>query len=82
MVRRDYDGMNEYPPENQLVKEYAFRGQAHGVPECFPFLSTMVNRPIQFYSCFISYSTVVQSFAERLQEDLQNSGAGPAGLPA
>lgn len=29
---------------------------------------------IQFYSCFISYSTKDQEFAERLYADLQNSG--------
>jgi uncharacterized protein YjbI with pentapeptide repeats len=30
--------------------------------------------PIQFYSCFISYSTANQDFANRLYADLQNSG--------
>jgi len=29
---------------------------------------------IQFYSCFISYSTKDQVFAERLHADLQNKG--------
>ena len=29
---------------------------------------------IQFYSCFISYSTQNQDFAERLHADLQNKG--------
>jgi hypothetical protein len=30
--------------------------------------------PVQFYSCFISYSSKDQSFAERLHADLQNKG--------
>jgi hypothetical protein len=30
--------------------------------------------PIQFYSCFISYSTENQDFADRLYADLQNNG--------
>jgi hypothetical protein len=31
-------------------------------------------QPIQFYSCFISYSSKDQEFAERLHADLQNKG--------
>lgn len=31
-------------------------------------------QPIQFYSCFISYSSKDQKFAERLHADLQNRG--------
>jgi hypothetical protein len=34
----------------------------------------MVGRPIEFYSCFISYSTKDQEFAERLHADLQAKG--------
>ena len=34
----------------------------------------MVGRPIEFYSCFISYSTHDQEFAERLHADLQAKG--------
>ena len=33
-----------------------------------------MNQPIQHYSCFISYSTKDQEFAERLHADLQNKG--------
>ena len=32
------------------------------------------GQPIQFYSCFISYSTQDREFAERLHADLQNNG--------
>ena len=46
-----------------------------GVPEIFiKFISSLLNQPIQFYSCFISYSSKDQDFAERLYADLQNKG--------
>jgi uncharacterized protein YjbI with pentapeptide repeats len=32
------------------------------------------DQPIQFYSCFISYSSKDQKFAQRLHDDLQNNG--------
>jgi len=35
---------------------------------------TMSGSPIQFYSCFISYSSKDQRFADRLYADLQNKG--------
>jgi TIR domain/Pentapeptide repeats (8 copies) len=46
-----------------------------GVPE--PFIANMkalvaAMEPIQFYSCFISYSSKDQEFAERLYADLQS----------
>ena len=45
-----------------------------GVPESFivqiPALVAAIQ-PIQFYSCFISYSSEDQTFAERLHADLQ-----------
>ena len=37
-------------------------------------MPSLLNEPIQFYSCFISYSTGDQPFAERLHADLQNNG--------
>jgi TIR domain len=36
------------------------------------YLPLLLNQPIQHYSCFISYSTRDQEFAERLYADLQN----------
>jgi uncharacterized protein YjbI with pentapeptide repeats len=36
--------------------------------------SLLLNHPIQFYSCFISFSTKDQEFADRLHADLQNKG--------
>jgi TIR domain/Pentapeptide repeats (8 copies) len=48
-----------------------------GVPESFivqiPALVASIQ-PIQFYSCFISYSSKDEEFAERLYADLQNKG--------
>ena len=47
-----------------------------GVPEIFiEYLPSLVaSGAIQFYSCFISYSTKDQEFADRLYADLQNKG--------
>ena len=48
-----------------------------GLPESFivqiPALLTAMQ-PIEFYSCFISYSSKDQEFAERLHSDLQAKG--------
>jgi hypothetical protein len=46
-----------------------------GVPDEFiAYIGSMVGRPIEYYSCFISYSTHDQEFAERLHGDLQAKG--------
>ena len=46
-----------------------------GVPDEFiAYIGSMVGRPIEFYSCFISYSSKDQEFAERLHADLQAKG--------
>jgi len=46
-----------------------------GLPDrLIDYLPTLLNQPIQFYSCFISYSTKDQIFADRLHADLQNKG--------
>src|ERR1700722_984790 len=46
-----------------------------GVPDEFiTYARSFVTNPIQFYSCFISYSTKDQAFADRLYADLQNKG--------
>lgn len=37
-------------------------------------IPALLNDPIQFYSCFISYSTRDEEFAKRLHADLQDSG--------
>jgi hypothetical protein len=46
-----------------------------GVPENFiTFHKSLVNNPIEFYSCFISYSHADKSFALRLHDHLQARG--------
>jgi hypothetical protein len=43
-----------------------------GVPEDFIlYMKSLVGRPIEFYSCFISYSSKDDDFAKRLHADLQ-----------
>jgi uncharacterized protein YjbI with pentapeptide repeats len=44
-----------------------------GLPDVFiEYIPSFLEQPIQFYSCFISYSTKDQEFAEYLYADLQN----------
>jgi hypothetical protein len=46
-----------------------------GLPDpLIDYLPSLLNQPIQFYSCFISYSAKSQEFAERLHADLQDNG--------
>lgn len=43
-----------------------------GLPDEFiAYLPSFLNQPIQFYSCFISYSSKDDAFARRLHADLQ-----------
>jgi hypothetical protein len=46
-----------------------------GLPDNFiDYLPSLLNRAIQYYSCFISYSSKDQDFADRIHADLQNQG--------
>jgi uncharacterized protein YjbI with pentapeptide repeats len=46
-----------------------------GLPDAFiEYVPSLLNTPIEFYSCFISYSSTDQEFADRLHADLQNKG--------
>ncbi len=46
-----------------------------GLPDSLiDYLPSLLNQPIQFYACFISYASADQGFAERLHADLQNKG--------
>jgi uncharacterized protein YjbI with pentapeptide repeats len=46
-----------------------------GLPDrLIDYLPSLINQPLQFYSCFISYSVKDQDMAERLHADLQNKG--------
>ena len=42
--------------------------------EFIDYLPPLFNQPIEYYSCFISYSTKDQEFADRLYAELQNKG--------
>jgi uncharacterized protein YjbI with pentapeptide repeats len=46
-----------------------------GVPDNFiEYMHSLVGTGFEFYSCFISYSTKDEEFADRLYADLQNKG--------
>ncbi len=46
-----------------------------GLPDTFiDYLPSLLNQPIQHYSCFISYSTKDEALAKRLHADLQDKG--------
>ena len=46
-----------------------------GVPELLiTYMRSLLIQPIEFYSCFISYSMMDHDFADRLHADLQNKG--------
>jgi len=46
-----------------------------GVPEDFiVYMRSLVGKAIDFYSCFISYSSIDGDFAQRLHADLQQKG--------
>jgi uncharacterized protein YjbI with pentapeptide repeats len=61
-----------YRSKGQIPEEF-LRGC--GVPESFiTYSKSLVGKPIEFYSCFISYSTCDQEFADRLHADLQAKG--------
>ena len=55
------------------IPEAFLRGA--GVPDSFlEYMRSLVGNPIDYYSCFISYSSKDQAFAERLYADLQSKG--------
>jgi len=55
------------------IPEVFLRGA--GVPEIFiTYLPSLSDQPLQFYDCFISYSSRDDTFARRLYADLQARG--------
>ena len=55
------------------ISEVFLRGC--GVPEEFiSYIGSMMRSPIEFYSCFISYSHEDKLFARRLHDALQGRG--------
>jgi hypothetical protein len=56
-----------------MIPESFLRGA--GVPDDFiTYTKSLIANPVEFYSCFISYSTKDHEFADRLHADLQNKG--------
>lgn len=46
-----------------------------GLPDYYiDYIPSLINQPIQYYSCFISYSSKDEGFTQRLYADLQNKG--------
>ncbi len=55
------------------IPEAFLRGA--GVPdEMITYTKSLVGRPFEYYSCFISYSSKDQEFAERLHADVLSKG--------
>ena len=55
------------------IPEIFLRGA--GVPNQFiEYTRSLINNPIEYYTCFISYSSKDQAFAERLYTDLRAKG--------
>jgi hypothetical protein len=70
-------GIGAITQSRGCVAEVFLRGA--GVPDnMIVFAKSLIADPLEFYSCFISYSTRDQDFADRLYNDLQR--AGVAGL--
>ena len=65
-----YVGIDTIYRSGGNIPEIFLRGA--GVPENFiTYMKSLAGTAIEFYSCFISYSTRDQEFAERLYADLQ-----------
>jgi hypothetical protein len=55
------------------IPEAFLRGA--GLDDTFiEFVRSLIGRPVDYYTCFISYSSGDQAFAERLYADLQSNG--------
>lgn len=66
-------GVNTLSRFRQQIPETFLRGV--GIPEkLITYLPSLLDDFIQFYSCFISFSSNDQDFAERLYSDLQGKG--------
>jgi TIR domain/Pentapeptide repeats (8 copies) len=49
--------------------------QGIGLPDnVIDYLPSLLSQPIQYYSCFISYSSMDDDFAKRIHVDLQSKG--------
>jgi hypothetical protein len=67
-------GLDTFYLSRGKIPETFLRGA--GVPENFvAFMKSLTGFAFEFYSCFISYSTKDQQFADRLYTDMQANGA-------
>ncbi len=74
----------EHRSPSSIGIDTIYRSQGHipetflrqaGVPDDFlTYIHSLVAHPIEYYTCFISYSSRDQAFAERLYTDLQSKG--------
>jgi uncharacterized protein YjbI with pentapeptide repeats len=66
-------GVNTLTQSRGRIAEAFLRGT--GVPDnIIVFANSLTTKPVEFYSCFISYSTRDQQFADRIYADLQRAG--------
>jgi hypothetical protein len=66
-------GIDTFFRSQGKIPEVFLRGC--GVPDIFiEYAASLVGKTFDFYSCFISYSTKDQDFADRLHADLQSKG--------
>jgi uncharacterized protein YjbI with pentapeptide repeats len=78
-------GLSSCNHEGPSALDYATLSKSSGIPQTFllgsglpqafiDFLPSLMGRPFQYYSCFISYSHEDENFARRLHADLQALG--------
>ncbi len=82
---RDVQGLEtvEHDGPSNLSINTIFRSQGHipevflrgtGAPDTFiEYMCSLVSQPIQYYTCFISYSSKDAEFVDRLYTDLQHN---------
>ena len=65
-------GIDTFYLSNGNIPEAFLKGA--GVDDTFiTYIRSLVGKPIEYYSCFISYSSKDDAFAKRLYADLQNN---------
>lgn len=68
-----YIDINTFQRSKGKIPEVFLRGV--GVSDTFiTYLTSLTSSAIQYYSCFISYSSKDEAFAQRLHADLQQKG--------
>jgi uncharacterized protein YjbI with pentapeptide repeats len=78
-------GLNSCKHEGSSSLDYATLLKSPNIPHTFllgsglprefiDFLPSLIGRPFQYYSCFLSYSHKDEEFARRLHADLQELG--------